>query len=122
MQADAQRLYKEGERLQQEGEMEKAAFAFNKALELDPSFALAHNNLAFIYWQKKDVEKALHHITKALELATDDRDIIWNCGQIMLGLGYAKDAYEVYKSYLESHPEGEGIRQVVEELEKGQIF
>ena len=114
--------YEEGERLYKEGKIEEATIAFKKALELDPFLDLAHNNLAFIYWQKQDVEKALHHIIKAMEISPDNRDIIWNCGQIMLGLGYAKDAYEVYKSYLKRHPEEKEIRQVVEELEKGQIF
>lgn len=115
-------LYKEAEFLYKNGQEDKAIALFQKALALDPCFALAHNNLAFIYWQKQDVEKALHHIIKAMEISPDNRDIIWNCGQIMLGLGYAKDAYEVYKSYLKRHPEEKEIRQVVEELEKGQIF
>jgi len=115
-------LYKEAEFLYKNGQEDKAIALFQKALALDPSFALAHNNLAFIYWQKQDVEKALHHIIKAMEISPDNRDIIWNCGQIMLGLGYAKDAYKVYKSYLKRHPEEKEIKQVVEELEKGQIF
>ncbi|HDD44598.1 MAG TPA: tetratricopeptide repeat protein, partial [Candidatus Desulfofervidus auxilii] len=89
-----------------------------RALELDPNFALAHNDLAFIYWQKKDVKKALYHLTKAITLAPEDRDIVWNCGQIMFGLGCVKDAYEVYKSYLQKHPDEVEIKQVVEELEK----
>ena len=114
--------YHQAEALYNNGQEAEAIKLFKKTLELSPNFALAHNNLAFIYWQKQDVGKALHHIIKAMEISPDDRDIIWNCGQIMLGLGYAKDAYKVYKSYLKRHPEEKEIRQVVEELEKGQIF
>ncbi len=115
---DPHSYYQQGERLYNEGKTEEAIAAFNKALELDPSFALAHNDLAFIYWQKGNVERALHHITKAMELAPDDRDVIWNCGQIMLGLGYIKDAYEVYNHYLAKHPNETEIKQIMEDLKK----
>ncbi|MDL1957076.1 MAG: glycosyltransferase, partial [Candidatus Desulfofervidus auxilii] len=108
----------EAEKLYSDGQVEEAIKLFKKVLELDPNFALAHNDLAFIYWQNKDTKKALYHLTKAITLAPEDRDIIWNCGQIMFSLGYIKDAYEVYKNYLQKHPDEVEIRQVVEELEK----
>ena len=114
--------YHQAEALYDNGQETEAIKLFKKTLELNPNFALAHNDLAYIYWRKKEIQKALHHLTKAMELDPDDRDIIWNCGQIMLGLGYAKDAYKVYKSYLKRHPGEKEIRQVVEKLEKGQIF
>ncbi|HDD44960.1 MAG TPA: glycosyltransferase [Candidatus Desulfofervidus auxilii] len=108
----------EAEKLYSDGQVEEAVKLFKKVLELDPNFALAHNDLAFIYWQNKDTKKALYHLTKAITLAPEDRDIIWNCGQIMFSLGYIKDAYEVYKNYLQKHPDEVEIRQVIEELEK----
>ncbi|GEM_PF-507434 len=111
-------LFQEGTSLLQQGQTERALERFKEVLKLNMSHALTHNTLAFIYWQKKDIEKALYHITKAVELAPDNRDIIWNCGQIMIGLGKVEDAYEVYKRYLEKHPEEEEIRQVIEEVEK----
>jgi len=114
--------YHQAEALYDNGQETEAIKLFKKTLELNPNFALAHNDLAYIYWRKKEIQKALHHLTKAMELDPDNRDIIWNFGQIMLGLGYAKDAYKVYKSYLKRHPGEKEIRQVVEELEKGQIF
>jgi len=114
--------YYQAEALYNNGQETKAIKLFEKTLELDPNFALAHNDLACIYWQKRNIKKALHHITKAMELAPDNRDIIWNFGQILRGLGYAKNACKVYKDYLERHPGENEIRQVVEDLEKGQIF
>ncbi len=53
-----------------------------------------------------------------MQLAPDDRDVVWNAGQIMIGLGYIKDAYEMYKSYLERHPEEGEIKEVVEKMKK----
>ncbi|MCD6319214.1 MAG: tetratricopeptide repeat protein, partial [Candidatus Desulfofervidaceae bacterium] len=116
------KYYEQGETLYNNGQVEEAIAAFNKALDLDFSFALAHNNLAFIYWQKKDVDKALYHLSKAMELSPDNRDIIWNCGQIMLGLGYVQHAYDVYKSYLQKHPDEVEIKQVVEELDQKRMM
>jgi len=116
------KYYEQGETLYNNGQVEEAIAAFNKALDLDFSFALAHNDLAFIYWQKKDVDKALYHLSKAMELSPDNRDIIWNCGQIMLGLGYVQHAYDVYKSYLQKHPDEVEIKQVVEELDQKRMM
>ena len=114
----AEFYYKKGESLYEQGKVEEAILSFQAVLELDSSHSLAHNNLAFIYWMKKDIDKALYHLTKAMELAPDNRDIVWNCGQIMLGLGYVQHAYDVYKSYLQKHPDEVEMKRVVEELEK----
>jgi len=114
-------LYEEAEMAYKNGQEAKAIELFNEVLELDPSFALAHNDLAFIYWQKRNVDKALYHLTKAMELDPNNRDIIWNCGQIMLGLGYVQHAYDVYKSYLKKYPDEIEMKQVVEELQKAMV-
>ncbi len=102
----------------QKGEEQKAIQMLDHLLTSNSSYAPAHNALAFIFWHKKEVEKALYHITKALELAPDDRDIIWNCGQIMLSLGRTKDAYDIYKRYLQKHPQEIEIKKIIEEIEK----
>ena len=42
-----------------------------KALELDGNFAVAHNNIAVAYLENKDIEKAIWHCDKAIELGYD---------------------------------------------------
>ena len=84
-------IFYTAKQLYNNGQEEEAIKLFKKVLQLDSKFALAHNDLAFIYWQKKDVNKALYHLTKAMELAPNDRDIIRNCGRVMLELHKVKD-------------------------------
>ena len=108
----------EAERLYEKGDVEGAISKLNDILWLNPDSFKAHNGLAFIYWQTGKQKEAFEHAIKAMELAPDDRDVVWNAGQIMIGLGYIKDAYEMYKSYLERHPEEVEIREVVKKMEK----
>jgi len=84
-------IFYTAKQLYNNGQEEEAIKLFKKVLQLDSKFALAHNDLAFIYWQKKDVNKALYHLTKAMELAPNDRDIIRNCERVMLELHKVKD-------------------------------
>jgi Flp pilus assembly protein TadD len=39
-----------------------------KVLELEPNFAIAHNNLAIAYLERGETEKAEKHCKKAVEL------------------------------------------------------
>jgi tetratricopeptide (TPR) repeat protein len=36
-----------------------------------PDFALGHNNLAVAYYQRKDYEKAIEHLDRAVSLGFD---------------------------------------------------
>jgi hypothetical protein len=41
---------------------------------------------------------------------------LWNCGQILIELGYLKDALEVYKDFLEKNPDDLGFTVAVRDL------
>ncbi len=92
---------KKGEQLFEKGEIDKAISLFEQAIKTDPSCAQAYNDLAAIYWHKQDREKAFSCISMAMKLCPDDLDIMWNCGQIMLGLGFTREAQEIYEIYKE---------------------
>jgi tetratricopeptide (TPR) repeat protein len=38
-----------------------------KALEIEPNFAISHNNLAIAYLEKKEYQKASEHCDKAVQ-------------------------------------------------------
>lgn len=111
-----QRLCQKAENLHQKGKSDRALRILHKIIEIHP-FARAYSDLAVIYWEKDDVTNALKYIEEALKLAPDDKDIIWNCGQIMLGLGRPNEAYEVYKGYLQKHPGEQEFEQAVLQIE-----
>ncbi|RLB09205.1 MAG: hypothetical protein DRG39_07830 [Deltaproteobacteria bacterium] len=89
----------EGERLFEKGDIDKAISIFEKAIRLDPLCAQAYNNLAAIYWQRQDRERALHYIEKAVKLSPSDLDVLWNYKQIMLGFGFIKEAQKINETY-----------------------
>jgi tetratricopeptide (TPR) repeat protein len=46
----------------------KAREKLEKALELDPDYAVAHYNMALVYKKLNDMEKCKHHLARAKEL------------------------------------------------------
>jgi tetratricopeptide (TPR) repeat protein len=50
------------------GLIDESIEANKKVLELEPNFAVAHNNLAIVYLEKGEHELALKHVDKAVEL------------------------------------------------------
>jgi Flp pilus assembly protein TadD len=51
---------------------------FKKALEIQPDFAEAHNNLGKVLLQKGQVHEALTHFRAALKIQPDDPDTLSN--------------------------------------------
>ncbi len=110
-------LFQEGTRLTQQNQAEKALERFEEALRFNRSHVPTHNALAFIHWQRGNLEKALHHAAKAMEVDPNDRDTVWNYGQIMICLGKPEEARRTYAEYLKKHPEEKEMMEVVEKLE-----
>jgi tetratricopeptide (TPR) repeat protein len=63
---------KRGQKLSISGNFDAAANAYKSAIEIDPNYALAYNNLGYIYRQKGKVDLAIEYYQKALELNPDD--------------------------------------------------
>jgi tetratricopeptide (TPR) repeat protein len=53
------------------GNFEEAEAYYERALQIDPEFAKAHNNLANVYAYRGKIEQAIAHYEKALELQPD---------------------------------------------------
>ena len=67
----------------QNNELEHAVVAFTEAIELDPEFGLAHYNLGTFLYGQHEYARAIEHLNRATELASEDSDI-W----FQLGLAY----------------------------------
>ena len=115
---EATRMTEEAACLWQEGREKEAIALSKRALEVDPTCAQAYNNLASMYWQLGEVKDALQHLQRAMELEPDDEDVVWNCGQMMLMLGKVEDARDIYKAYLQKHPEAKEIEEVLQHMER----
>jgi len=105
------------ESLFQRGQVEEATRILKKLLEIEPLLVQAHNNLAFIHWERKEIESALYHITKALELSRDDKDVVWNAAHIMIGVGLNNEAAQVLKRFIDNHPEDNELKELYENIQ-----
>src|SRR5690349_21035930 len=54
-----------GDLLAQRKNDDQAAASYARAIELNPGFAEAHNNLANVLWRKSKDAKAIHHYERA---------------------------------------------------------
>lgn len=52
---------------------EETIAGYKKAIELDPDYAAAHNNLAVLYYEKKQYDLAIHHFNRVIELGFGHR-------------------------------------------------
>lgn len=107
-----------GEKIFNDGHHKEAEEIFRKVLSSHPNHSKAHNNLACLLWQKGRIKEALQEFTRAMEIDPDDRDAVWNTGQIMRSIGLEQDAREVYDSYLKKHPEEQEIVEALAQWEK----
>ncbi len=96
-------LGKYGEYFWEKGDAESALSALTEAIHLAPKHAPSHNRIASFYWLTDDCARALHHFRIARDLDPNDRDTVWNCGQIMIELGEFHSAKFLYGNYLKDN-------------------
>ncbi len=113
----AQNLNKKGEELFNEGKIQEAYDAFIKAVELNPDYALAKNNLGVFYKHTGQLHKAVKYFLDALNLDPDNPTIVFNCGKLLEVFGRFKEAKEIYLSYLNKRYDSD-ISSSLSDLEK----
>ncbi|MGB8308853.1 MAG: response regulator [Methanoregula sp.] len=104
--------YQEGLRLYyREAKYEEAIAAFDRALEIEPSHAYAWHDRGVCLRALEKNEEALESITKALELAPAEEEILFTCGATLQKLGILRDdarilsaAADTYNQLLERNP------------------
>jgi GT2 family glycosyltransferase/Flp pilus assembly protein TadD len=91
--------------LLREGYFREAEQVLREILRDHPESHVAHNDLACLMWETGRTEEALQELGRALEIDSDHRDAVWNLGQFLTEMGRDHDAKQVYRSFLERHPE-----------------
>jgi CheY-like chemotaxis protein len=80
--------YKEGVALyRNEKRYAEAVAAFNKALEINDKLPYVWNDLGLCYREMKDNSNALKSLTRAVELAPDNPEFLFNLGEILEVIG-----------------------------------
>lgn len=66
------------------GLLDSAVVAYQRAIELDPLYQGAYANLGVVYYQQGEFELAASQYEKALELDSTDGDVVYNLGALYL--------------------------------------
>ncbi len=87
-----------------ESDTNKAIAVYDDVVKKQPKNVVAHNNLAWLYLEQKNIDKALQHAEKAFELAPHIANIVDTYSQVLLGSGdkvvalkHATEAFELSK-------------------------
>gem|GEM_PF-997989 len=109
-------LNADGESLFQAGDIEGALGKFIHALSVDEDSALAYNNLAALYWNQGETEKAVAALANGLEKQPYDHDLILTGGNILAAMDLRGDALALVEGYLVNFPEDKEVETLREQL------
>ena len=82
------------------GESERALSKLQRALEQDPTLALAHSSIAFVYQSRGDAVSADRHYRKALALEPNSPDTQNNYGVFLCGQSRYDEALAAFERAL----------------------
>jgi serine/threonine protein kinase/Flp pilus assembly protein TadD len=92
-----------------EGHFDKAVEEFNKALELDPDYGEAHNDLGYNYLLMGNFEESIEHFKKYASLNPRDANPLDSTAEAYFLMGRLDEAIAKYKEALEIKPDFPGI-------------
>ncbi len=87
-------------------------------IELQPDFAAAWSQRAYIYYLKNDYKRALGDLRRVLALDPNHYRALEGLAQILAEIGEKKAALDAYKKLLAVHPFATGARESFEELNR----
>ena len=91
--------------LEQRGKGAKALEEFQKALQLDPSFGMALNEIGYIYAGQKNYEKAIECLKRYASLAPTEANPLDTLAEIYFWMGNLDGAIAKYKEALDIKPD-----------------
>jgi len=112
-----------GNALFNRGEIEKAIQAYNRAIQLNPSFGWPYSNLALTYLTQGQYAEAILLYERSLELLNSDKDkaVSWNgLGNIYRRINDYENAVAAYQKAAELDPDTAGMREGTNNLQGDQ--
>jgi tetratricopeptide (TPR) repeat protein len=86
------------------GDLEKARAEYTRALELDPDYGVAFNQLAFIHLEKKEYEKAIELFRRYISLSPGDADPLDSLATASFYMGDLDRTIENFQEALDVQP------------------
>ncbi|HEX2697237.1 MAG TPA: tetratricopeptide repeat protein, partial [Anaerolineales bacterium] len=112
-----------GNLLFKRGAYEEAINAYNRSLQLDPSFGWPYSNLALTYLTQGQYAEAILLYQKSIDLLDSDKDraISWNgLGNVYRCINDYANAVAAYQKAAELDPDTAGMRDGADTFQAGQ--
>jgi protein O-mannosyl-transferase len=93
-----------GTELLKQGRVIEAVAQFNKALKIQPEYAVAHNNLGNAFLRLGQTADSYTHLQKALEFDPNNAEAQNNIGNTLVQMGRPDEAAAHYKKAVEIDP------------------
>jgi serine/threonine protein kinase/tetratricopeptide (TPR) repeat protein len=90
---------------QQIQSFDKAIEAYNKVMELDPTYGMSINQLAYVYMDMGDYDKAIEYFEKYASISPGDANPLDSMGEAYFQSGKIDEAIKNYKAALEITPD-----------------
>ena len=103
--------YDRGVAYYQHGRLDEAVAAYREALEINPNFALAHNNLGIALAAQRKTSEAVEQYEEALRLVPDYPEAHNNLGKALVLLGDVDGAVAHYQAALALQPDSVTTRR-----------
>jgi len=103
-----------GAELVKQGRIAEAIGEFQRAVELDPSFAAAQRNLGYAYDRQGNVEEAVAAYKKAIELEPGDMMTRNNLGVLYDKKGMYSEAIAEFEKALQADPANATVKKNLE--------
>ena len=105
-----------GNALKEQGKLEEAIEAYNKALAIKPDYAEAYNNMGDALQEQGKLEEAIEAYNKALAIKPDYADAYYNMGIALKEQGKLEEAIEAYNKALAIMPDYASAQHMVSSL------
>jgi tetratricopeptide (TPR) repeat protein len=110
-----------GSLLKEQGNFSDAKELFQKAIEIEPTFAMGHLNLGMTLKALGDLGGAIAHYQRAIELNPTYADAYQNLGVVLLKVGNVAGSLEMFRRAIDLHqqqgsPEAARLQQGLKEM------
>lgn len=98
------------------GRLGEARGILHRAERIEPKDPITYANLAGVYWDLEEFDRAIFYYSEALKLNPSLEDIHFNLINLYMEIGYFYIAYTTALNFVDMFPANEEIKEVMEDI------